>query len=149
LPELEKILGAAFESGAGPSKPPGPGGERSSRTTLVDFPDLPGNRLVPVYGTADNHLDFLIRYQLRPTVTQSEEIKVRLHIHIAQDVDLGQGEPLAVSVTDQKTERKIAEGENPELQFTLSPGQARVFRVRSGKYPRHQVLLFRETEVTG
>jgi len=147
LPELEKLIGAAFESGKG-SKTQNPSDiDRVTRLTEYDFPQQPGNQPRPIFGDKSNRLDFLIRYRLRKSVSAPTKVKIRLNVYVAQDVDLSQGDSLSMRVIDQKSARQVVQGPNPEFDFSLKPGETRVFRVESDSYPKHQVLLFRETEL--
>ncbi len=148
LPELERFIGAAFEGGKGQKTAASAELERVARLTEYDFPQQPGDQVQPIFGEQYNRLDFLIRYRLRKSVGSMKKVRIRLNFHVAQDVDLAQGDALTVKVVDQKSAREIISGENPEFEFSLKPGETRVFRIQSGPYQKHQVLLFRETELS-
>jgi hypothetical protein len=69
-----------------------------------------------------------------------------LKLNIAQDAEYGLGEPLHVEVIDQAHKRPVFEGTDPLFRLQLEPNKPKTFRVKSAPYPRHQVVLFDESE---
>jgi hypothetical protein len=149
LPELERLLGAAFdERDAGPKRrKKHKDYDRQGRVTVVDFPDSPNGRVTPVFGKTSNQLNFLIRYKLRPDTTTRAKILAAIRINVAEDAQCEKGEPLEVEVTDQALGRRVCRGVDPTFQFELTSQNARTFRIRTAPYARHQVVLFEETEL--
>lgn len=148
LPELESLLGAAFvDRGNGAAKPPKTNGQGGLRRTIVDFPDEPSGGLAAVYGRSTNHLDFLIRYRLRPEVDRRTKVRAALMLNVAEDANCARGEPLEVEVIDQSVKRTVFRGLGAKFNVELSPGKPKTYRVKSVPYARHQVVLFEEHEL--
>lgn len=148
LPELERLLGAAFDDrddGAA-RKPPGKTVKHNSRMTMVEFPGTPDGRLAPSFGRVSNKLDFLVRYKLREGVSTKTKVTAWLALNIAEDAQRTRGSPLSVQVIDQATGRQVYSGDQPTFTVDLTPGKAKTFRVKSVEYPKYQVVLFEEGE---
>jgi hypothetical protein len=147
LPQLERLLGAAFQQHDGPApRRRKKKKEIKTRLSVVDFPGSPANRVTPVFGKNANHLDFLLKYSLRPSVSGRKKVKAWLRVNVAEEAQGAKGEPLALEIIDQKEGRVVHSGPDPTFRVELAPGKPRVFRVKSATYPRHQVLLFDEGE---
>jgi hypothetical protein len=148
LPELEGLLGAAFvERGDGVTGRPKKKVDRELRQTIIDFPDNSSGRLTPVYGRANNQLDFLIRYRLRPGLDRRAQVRAAIKVNVAEDARCERGEPLEVEVIDQSIKRTVFRGLDAKFKVDLSPGKTKTFRVKSAPYARHQVVLFEEYEL--
>lgn len=149
LPELERLLGAAFEerSDGGRRRKKKTGKPRKARLTLVDYPDSRDGRLTAEYGKTDNRLNFLIRYRLREDISKRTKITATLRFNVAEDAQCERGDPLAVEVIDQALKRSVYQGLEPKFNIDLEPGKPRVFRVKTAPYARHRVVLFDESEI--
>jgi hypothetical protein len=148
LPELESLLGAAFaERSDGVTRPPKKSGDREMRQTIVEFPDSIAGRLIPVYGRANNQLDFLIRYKLRPGLDRRVQVRVGIRVNVAEDARYERGNPIEVEVIDQSIKRSVFRGLDAKFKVDLSPGKSKTYRVKSVPYARHQVVLFEEHEI--
>jgi hypothetical protein len=147
LPELERLLGAAFEEkDDGARRKKKKSTPKSMRLTTTEFPGIPSGKLMPIFGKATNHLDFLIRYKLKDHVTKKTKLAAWLEINVAEDAQRAKGEALSIDVVDQATGKSVFRGPDASFGIDLIPGKARTFRVKSVPYPRHQVLLFAEGE---
>lgn len=148
LPQLEKLLGAAFKQQDGVAKKRRKRkADNKTRVAVVDFPESPGNRVTPKFGTNSNSLDFYVRYTLRSSITTKKRVTAWLSVNVAEEAKGVKGEALPVEVIDQLDKKIVVKkGEKPMFRVDLAPGKSRVFRVKSGTYPRHQVLLFDEGE---
>jgi hypothetical protein len=147
LPALERLLGAAFDEHTDGARPPRirvP--QRNGRVVTADFPTFPSGKLIPVFGKATNHLDFLIRYKLRDDAAKKAKLTAWLEINVAEDAQRAKGAALTVDVIDQATGKSVFRGENATFPLELVSGKSKTYRVKSVPYPRHQVILFAEGE---
>jgi hypothetical protein len=150
LPELERLLGAAFDDrDDGAARKGGGNGSRpSTRVMEVDFPSSPDGRVTPTFGKTANKLDFLVRYKLRDGISTKKKVTAWLALNVAEDAQRAKGSPLTVEVYDQATRRRVFKGDQATFSVEVAPGKARTFRVKSVDYPKYQVVLFEEGEST-
>jgi hypothetical protein len=148
LPELERLLGSAFsQPDDGPKrKKKKKHVEKRARKTMVDFPESRNDRVTPIFGKDSNHLDFLIRYKLKPTESKKAKVIAAIKVNVAEDAACEKGEPLKVEIIDQATRRVVYNGTDPTFPIELAPSKTRTFRVKTVPYARHQVVLFEEHE---
>jgi hypothetical protein len=148
LPQLERLLGAAFKQKDGSATRRAKGGStRTSRLTVVDYPDSPNNSITPIFGASSNRLDFLIRYTLRPSVSTKKKIRAWIDLNVAEEAQGAKGAAVTIDVIDQLSKKScLSKGSQNSFDITLEPGKPRVFRVKSAEYPKHQVLLLTEGE---
>lgn len=147
LPELERLLGAAFDERDDVSTRKRKRKKKPQyRATVVDFPGNLDGKLIPIYGKDRNKLDFLIRYRLRQDIAKQTKISAWLDLSVVLDAEHKKGEPLQVEVTDQATRRVVYRGDDARFPVDLAPGKSKTFRVTSSAYPRHQVVVFDEGE---
>lgn len=142
LPELERMLGAAFESQGKGTPRPGPGPGKSEQFTEVDFPGSAQQAPNVVYGKRTNKIDGVIRYALRSGYRKKRRVGVWLSLNVAEDAQHAKGEPLTISVSNTKTGKLLYQGDNPRFVLEMLPGQSVSLRVQSVDYPRHQLVLF-------
>lgn len=147
LPELERLLGAAFASREHGPRIPQTGGRKNERITILELPAGTAHGPAVIYGKKTNVVDGLVRYRLRDGYRKRKKVRVWLSLNVAEDAQRIKGAPLAVRVTDAASSRVIYSGNDPIFDLDLVPGKTRTLRVRSGAYPKHQVLIFDEGEV--
>jgi hypothetical protein len=142
LPQLERLLGAAFDPGRG--LPPGPkkGPKKTEQFTAVEYPS--SSTLAPrlVFGKSTNKIDGKMRFALRSGYRRAKRVGIWLVLSVAEDAHHARGEPLAVEVTDSKTGDVLYAGTEPKFVLDLKPGEPVDVHVRSVDYPRHQTVLF-------
>jgi hypothetical protein len=148
LPELERLLGAAFASREHGPRISQPGARKNERITILELPAGAAHGPTVVYGKRTNVVDGLVRYRLRDGYRKRKKVRVWLSLNVAEDAQRIKGAPLSVRVTDASTSRVIYSGNDPVFDLDLAPGKTRTLRVRSCTYPRHQVLIFDEGEMT-
>jgi hypothetical protein len=142
LPELERILGAAFDPQAGGSGRKGKSTKKSETLASVEFPGSPVLAPAMAYGAITNRIDGSIRFQLRHGLRQPKRVGIRLLLNVAEDANQAKGEPLALTVTDAKSGKQLYSGDDPRFVLALKPGEPVDVRVESVDYPRHQTVLF-------
>jgi hypothetical protein len=142
LPELERILGAAFDPQAGGAGPGGKGPKKSEQLLSVEFPGSPVLAPTMAYGTSMNRIDGMIRFQLRKGFRQPKRVGIWLLLNVAEDANQAKGEPLELKIVDAKSGKPIFSGADPKFMLELKPGQAVDVHVESVAYPRHQTVLF-------
>jgi len=149
LPQLERLLGAAFKDQGGTAKKRNKViKENKIRATKIDFPGYQDGRVVPIFGRGFNKLDFLVRYTLRSDIKTKRKVSTWFGLHVAEDADGVKGESLPIEIINQLTRSSMVKfGDLPKITFELSPGKPRMFRIRSEKYDKHKVILFDEGEV--
>jgi hypothetical protein len=142
LPELEKLLGAAFDPAATGSGTSTGGSKKSESLTSVEF--VGSAVLAPVleYGKASNRINGTIRFSLRSGYRKTKRVGIWLVLNVAEDANQAKGEPLSLKVTDVKSGKRIYAGINPKFIIEVTPGQAVDIHVQSSGYPRHQTILF-------
>jgi hypothetical protein len=146
LPELERILGAAFESGRGTRLPPKPGPKKNEQRASVEFPGSSVLAPTLVYGKHTNKIDGNMRFALRSGYRKAAKLKIWLMLSVAEDASYTKGEPLHVEVTEEKSGAVLFKGTDPKFVLDLTPGQHVDIHVRSKDYPRHQTVLFNHGE---
>lgn len=142
LPELERILGAAFDSQAGGSGRQGPSTKKSETLASVEFPGSSVLAPAMTYGAGTNQIDGKIRFQLRKGYRKARRVGVWLQLNVAEDASQARGSPLSLTVTEAKSGKKLYAGSDPRFVVDLKPGEPLDVRVVSVDYPRHQTVLF-------
>jgi hypothetical protein len=142
LPELERILGAAFESGRGTRTASKPGPKKNEQRAVVEFPGSSVLAPALVYGKHTNKIDGKMRFTLRSGYRKAAKLKIWLVLNVAEDANCAKGEPLHVEITDAKSGAVLFKGPDPMFALDLKPGQHVDVGVRSKDYPRHQTVLF-------
>lgn len=142
LPELERILGAAFDPQAGGTGPGGKGPKKAEQLLSVEFPGSAVLAPTMAYGTNTNRIDGTIRFQLRKGYRQAKRVGIWLLLNVAEDANQAKGEPLKLKVVEAKSGKQLISGTDPRFVLELKPGQPVDVRVESVPYPRHQTVLF-------
>jgi hypothetical protein len=141
LPELEQILGVAFEPHGRGTGAGGGGSKKSEQLASVEFPNSPVQAPKMTLGSNTNTIDGIMRLALRSGYNRPKRIGIWIVLSIAEDANRSKGESLGVEITDAKG-KVLFSGVDARFPLDLTPGQKVDLHVRSVDYPRHQTVLF-------
>jgi hypothetical protein len=142
LPELERILGAAFEPQGRGTGRGGCGPKKSEQLAIAEFPGSAVLAPTIAYGSHANKIDGIMRLALRSGYNRPKRLGIWIVLSIAEDASRAKGESLRVEILDAKSGKVLFSGCDARFPLDMKPGQKVDLHVRSIDYPRHQTVLF-------